>query len=194
MFQSIVIGNVGGEATTKTENGKQFTTFRVAHNDVWKDANGVEHSEVQWIDCIMNDRPKVADFLKSGTLVFVMGNARVRLYSSAKDRCMKAGCTINVRQVELLGGKRDEIPTRLYDTNGVQHDVTKYYWTDLANAQLMTMQGVQFVTDANGWISKVADPAPQEATAASVTTEQGTQQEATAASVTTGQVTQQDSK
>lgn len=158
MFESVIIGNLGADCNTKTENGKTFTTFRVAHNDRWTDQAGQEHSESIWIDCIMNDRPKVCDYLKAGQLVYVTGNTRLRVYSSAKDKCMKAGVTISVRRIELLGGNTDAIPSRLVDANGVLHDVTKYYWTDVPDTQLMAVRGgSQFIVDANGWITKVVE-------------------------------------
>ena len=66
---------------------------------------------------------------------------------------MKAGMTINVRQVELLGGSTDAVPTRLYDSNGLQHDVHKYYGTDVQSTQLMAMNGKRFNVDVKGWIT-----------------------------------------
>ena len=160
MLQAILIGNLGANAQKQEQNGKKFTTFRVAHNDSWTDDAGQVHTETKWIDCIINDHPKVADYLLAGTNVFVQGSITTRVYSSAKDRCMKAGITVRVRTIELLGGKRDEVPSRLYDAQGVQHDVRKFYHTDVVNASLMTPQGAQFLTDDNGWVT----PAPSEQT------------------------------
>lgn len=153
MLQVNVIGNLGGDAKLQEKDGRKFTTFRVAHNDSWKDDAGVSHSTTTWVDCVMNDHPRVAEFLKAGTLVAVVGSVSLRVYSSAKDRCMKAGLTCNVRQVELLGGRTDVVPSRLYDENGVQHDVRKFYWTDCQGVQLMSQSGAQFAVDDNGWVA-----------------------------------------
>ena len=68
---------------------------------------------------------------------------------------MEAGMTINAMSVQLLGGSTDAVPRRLYDVNGVQHDVQKYYMTDVKDAKLQSLKGEQFQTDAKGWISKV---------------------------------------
>ena len=79
---------------------------------------------------------------------------------------MKAGITINVDSVQLLGGVTDEVPRRLYDSNGVQHDVAKYYLTDVKSSTLMNARGDQFVTDKKGWVSPVqvdASPADGQA-------------------------------
>lgn len=155
MLQTIVIGNVGADAQVNNKDGREFITFRVAHNDTWTDQAGQQHSTTIWVDCIMNGHPKVADFIKAGAQIYCSGRTSVRVYSSQKDRCMKAGIAINVDSVQLLGGVTDEVPRRLYDANGVQHDVSKWYLTDAKSATLMNARGDQFTTDANGWVSPV---------------------------------------
>ena len=152
MLQAILIGNIGADAQLQNKDGKEFTTFRVAHNDSWNDQAGNKHESSLWVDCIMNGKPNVLPYLKKGQQVFITGTVKLRIYSSEKDRCMKPGLTVNVSRVELLGGSTDIVPSRLYDKNGAMHDVTKYYLTDIANAELVTLQGKQFLTDANGWV------------------------------------------
>lgn len=157
MLQVTLIGNVGAKPDVHNEQGREFITFRVAHNERWKDESGQEHNQTIWVDCIMNGKPAVTEYLQAGTTVCVVGSARLRVYSSAKDRCMKAGLTISIRSIELIGSRPDTIPSRLYDSNGVQHDVTKFYFCDITNANLMSMSGALFVTDDKGWVSKVDD-------------------------------------
>lgn len=161
MLQTTVIGNVGADAQFQSKDGRDFVTFRVAHNDVWTDQAGQQHSSTIWVDCIMNGRPKVAEFIKAGTQVFISGRTSVRVYSSEKDRCMKAGITINVDTVQLLGGINDEVPRRLYDDNGVQHDVRKWYLTDVKSCVLRSQRGDQFEVDKKGWVQPKTDE-PQE--------------------------------
>lgn len=155
MLQATVIGNVGADAQFQSKDGRDFVTFRVAHNDTWTDQAGVQHTNVVWVDCIMNGKPKVAEYIKAGTQVVVVGNVTLRVYSSAKDKCMKAGMTINTMSVQLLGGLSDAVPRRLYDANGVQHDVQKYYMTDVKKGTLLSLKGEQYSTDENGWITPV---------------------------------------
>lgn len=152
MLQAIVIGNVGADAQVQSKDGKEFTTFRVAHNDVWTDAAGVQHSNTVWVDCVMNGHPKVADYIKGGTLVVVNGDVTLRVYSSAKDRCMKAGMSVRVSSVQLLGGSSDEVPRRLYDSAGVQHDVEKFFLTDVKGCRLQSQRGAPFDVDDAGWV------------------------------------------
>lgn len=159
MLQTIVIGNVGADAQVNNKDGREFVTFRVAHNDTWTDQSGQQHSTTIWVDCIMNGHPKVADFIKAGAQIYCSGRTSVRVYSSQKDRCMKAGITINVDSVQLLGGVTDEVPRRLYDANGVQHDVAKWFLTDAKSATLVNARGDQFTTDDNGWVYPVKEDA-----------------------------------
>lgn len=152
MLVTSIIGYLGADAEYKGDQGREFITFRVSHTDRWTDQAGQLHESTQWIDCIMNGRPKVAEFLKKGTCVYVDGRMSTRVYSSAKDRCMKAGVTISVNTIELVGGKGDDVPSRLYDENGVQHDIKKYYWTDIKGGFLMNPQGRRFAVDDSGWV------------------------------------------
>lgn len=158
MLQAFLIGNLGADAQYQETNGSKFVTFRVAHNEVWTDAAGQRHESSQWIDCILNDHPKVAEYLKGGTLVYVSGNLKTRVYSSAKDRCMKAGVTINVRNIELLGGKSDPVPTQLVDDNGLLHRVDKFYHTDAADCILHSVRGGDYQVDSNGWVIPMSAP------------------------------------
>lgn len=160
MLQITAIGHVGSDAEKKDQNGKKFTTFRIAHNDTWTDDAGNAHSNTMWIDCILNDHPKVAEFIKAGTQVAVTGSVSLRVYSSQKDRCIKAGLTIKVRNIELLGGSTDAVPSRLYTNDGVQIDVKKFYNANVANALLMSQRGQQFKTDEYGWVSEIKDETP----------------------------------
>lgn len=160
MFKSICVGNLGADCVTKEENGKKFTTFRVAHSERWTDVAGQQHESTQWIDCIMNDRPKVCDYLLKGTTVYVSGNARLRCYSSEKARGFVAGVTIQVQSIELLGGKSDPVPSRLYDSGGIMHDVTKFYHVDITSLHepiLKNAQGKEFAVDDNGWVLPMTD-------------------------------------
>lgn len=156
MLQVNLIGNIGGNAEIKSADGREFVAFRVAHNESFEGADGNKVERTAWIDCTMNcvsGRPAVLPYLKAGTLVFVQGSASLRVYSSAKDRCWKAGLTIHVAKVELLGGSSDVIPRRLYDDKGAMIDVSKYYHCELADTTLRDAKGNEFMVDANGWIS-----------------------------------------
>lgn len=156
MLQLFLIGNVGGDAEIKNADGREFVAFRVAHNESFEDAQGNKVERTSWIDCTMNctnGRPAVFPYIKAGALVFVQGSASQRVYPSAKDRCWKAGLTIHVSRIELLGGSSDVIPRRLYNAAGAMIDVTKYFHCDLSETTLTDARGNQYIVDAQGWIS-----------------------------------------
>lgn len=164
MLQAILCGHIGADAEIKVSDGHEFCTFRVAHSERWTDESGQAHENTTWVDCSMDGRPKVFEYLKRGTLVYISGHVRTRVYSSAKDRCMKAGITISVRSLELLGGKPDVVPTKVVDTAGTLHDVSKwYYCPDLVRdkkqpeiVQVFSTRGdAQFSVDRNGWVTPV---------------------------------------
>ena len=157
MLQVTLIGNLGAAAEIKVADGREFITFRVAHNEAYTDAAGNKVERSMWVDCTMNcaaGRPAVLPYLQAGTLVCVQGSMRTRVYSSQKDRCMKAGVTIHVQRVELLGGAADPVPRRLYDDGGAMHDVTKYFFVaDMKKGTLMDTHGAQFQVE-KGWVTK----------------------------------------
>lgn len=150
MLQVIVAGNLGADAEVRGEQGHEFTTFRVAHTDRWTGQDGVSHENTTWVDCTLNGRPNVVPFLRKGTPVVVIGTASLRVYSSPRDRCMKAGMQVSVRSVELMGGVRDAMPSRLYDSDGIQHDVTKRYFVDVKSTTLISQRGEHYAVDADG--------------------------------------------
>ena len=173
MLQATCIGYLGADAQVKADNGQQFITMRIAHSERYTDRNGQEHDTTIWVDATMNANPvpKVFEYLKKGTLVFISGAVRLRVYSSEKDRCMKAGMTIHVRTIELLGGQSDVVPRRLYDKDGLQHDVTKFYYTDVKSTTLYSQSATPFAVDDKGWVipnpTTPADDQPADNTAPS---------------------------
>lgn len=155
MLQCTLIGNLGGAAEVKNSEGREFVTFRVAHNESFTDAQGQKHDRSQWVDCIMNcsnGRPAVLPYLQAGTMVCVQGSLTTRIYSSEKDRCMKAGITIHVQRVELLGGSSDPVPRKLYSADGLQVDIQKFYFAQAPAGVLRDIKGREFAVDENGWV------------------------------------------
>lgn len=161
MFQATLIGNLGADAVRKSGDGYEFISFRVCHNDRYVDAAGVRHESNMWVDCTLDKDAKVAEFLKAGTMVYIVGSISLRVYSSQKDRCMKAGATIRVRHIELLSSKSDPVPSRLIDDDGVVHDVMKYFHCETPGSILHSERGAKFAVDDNGWVLPL-EQAPQE--------------------------------
>lgn len=164
MLQVNLIGYIGSDAEVKSGNGKEFTTFRVANSERWTGQDGQNHETTIWVDCAMNGRPPVVEFLRKGTLVFVTGSCTLRVYSSPKDKCMKAGMSINVQRVELLGGKTELIPSQLIEpTTGNLLSVIKHYaiqeyasgTPSKTDMQLIDSKGNQYLCDRYGWVTRI---------------------------------------
>ena len=151
MFKIEVIGNLGSDAEVKESNGSKFVAFRVAHTDKWTQENGEKREVTSWIDCTMsNTESKVLPYLKSGVKVYVRGNASLRVYSSAKDRMMKAGAQVSVSEVELCGGVAELVPRQLIEPEtGALIDVNKFYWCN-ADTKGMKKTDTRTVIDAKG--------------------------------------------
>lgn len=163
MFRAEIIGNLGADASVMESNGSKFVTMRIAHTDAYKDEQGNKHEKTVWVDATMNDaESKLLPYLKQGVKVFVRGNASLRVYSSPKDRCMKAGVTLSVREIELVGGSSDDVPRQLIDpATGMLFESQKYYWINRDNKdmkkddvmQLVDARGNQFVMNKAGFVS-----------------------------------------
>lgn len=163
MLKVELIGNLGADAQVKEANGAKFVTMRIAHTDRWTDDRGNTKESTIWVDVTFNNtESKVLPFLKAGVKIFVRGNASLRVYSSAKDRCMKAGLTVAAHEIELCGGSTDEVPRELADPNdGHLYKVAKYYQTDLDTSKwkkedqglLVDRQARRYIVVKGGWVA-----------------------------------------
>lgn len=161
MLQAELIGNLGANAEVVTVDGGKFIKFRVAHTDSWTE-NGERKSRTTWVDCTMSCVngvvPAVFPYLLMGQSIYVRGTISTRVYSSQKDRCMKAGITIRVVSIELLGGKSDPVPRQLFTTDGAtMFDVKKFFYVNgiwpKEGTQLIDRHGSIYNVDHNGWVS-----------------------------------------
>ena len=156
MLQCTMIGNLGANAEIKATDGREFVTFRIAHNDSFTRADGTKTETSMWVDCTMscqNGRPAVLPYLTKGTSVCVVGNVTLRVYSSEQDRWMTAGRTRHVQKLELIGGAGAPVPGRLFTRDGAMVDVNKYYHAQTNETVLLDQRGNQFTVADGGWIA-----------------------------------------
>lgn len=165
MLKLTVIGNLGSDAELRKESGQPFVSMSIAHTEKRKDAQGVEHETTQWISATLNgDGGNLLPYLKKGTRVYAYGDVATRLFHSEKDRMMKAGLNLFIRNIELIGASPDAVPRDLYSYDGAAHRIGKYYYSeDVRGEVLVDRSGNQFTVDANGWVSPV-QPANNEET------------------------------
>lgn len=159
MFKATIIGNLGANAELHNENGSEFVTFKVAHNERFKSKDGSTNERSVWVSCILNGRADgLMPYLVKGATVAVFGDLRLKTYHSAKMHSLVAGADLFVRSIDLVGSRPDTIPSRLYDTDGIEHSISKWYYCDTAKGrQLLTQSGDMYTVDPNGWVSPMAD-------------------------------------
>lgn len=167
MLKVEVIGNLGADCEVKDVNGNKFGACRVANSQRYTDAQGKEHDDTTWVDVIIPDADnKVIPFLKSGTKVFVRGNARLRVYSSPKDKMMKAGLTIQAWEIELCGGSTDAVPRQLIvPETGLHVEVSKLYHAKIDTSALKKNDVAQLIDKrgATYWVNKLGLVVPADA-------------------------------
>lgn len=104
MISINVIGRVGKDAATKTVGqGRLATSWSVAVNVGWGD-----NKETLWFDCTMwGERgEKVGAHIAKGDQIGVTGSLSTREHEG------KTYLKIDVQDVTLIGGKRDDKPAR----------------------------------------------------------------------------------
>lgn len=164
MLQITVIGNIGSNAELRNENGNEFVTFKVAHNDRWTDAQGVQHDKTVWVSCVMNGRAdNLIKYLTKGTQVFVCGDGEVRTYHSQAARALVAGINLRVRSIQLIGGRPDDVPAVLFDKDGREVRISKFYWSaGTTEKELYSRNGEVFNVGENGWVTPQPSEQPSE--------------------------------
>ena len=164
-----VIGNLGADARIIDNNGSKFVSFNVADTQSWTDESGIKHESTDWISCTINgDGGNLLPYLTKGKMVWVSGRISTRIYSSPKDRQMKAGLNLYVRNIELIGGSSDGMPKNLVTTEGELLNVSKAYYIDHNKAKelgatntqdimLMGERGGQYSVTKDGWVTPIQD-------------------------------------
>lgn len=163
MFQVTILGNLGADAEVRTQDGRNFVTFRVAHTRRFQ-RQGQPVEETTWFSCILNgDGGELRKYLVKGQTVLVIGDGTTRIYSSPKLHRMVASVDINVRSVELVGRPSNDIPRQLADPSGVLHEVHKAYYIALNEANevlgglksnpLYDARGNAYELWAGGWVT-----------------------------------------
>lgn len=187
MFKIEAIGNLGGDAEVKNDNGRLYVQFSVADTRKFVKEDGTKQEVTNWISCFYrNAEAEIIKYLKKGTRVFVRGYGDLRLFSSAKDRMMKAGCSINVQEIELVGGSSDEIPRQLALASGQLFDVHKAYFIDVSGIpegqrpkEVFDKRGVVYECNEYGYITAVKNEKPEQTESSGTNTEGSTENSGT---------------
>ncbi len=107
VFETRLIGNIGKDAVVrKMDNGVVAINFPVAHNKNWKDKRtGQQRTKTTWINCTIWKREgtnlRILDYLKTGTLVEVVGTPFAKGYLQ-DDQSIKTEIRLNVSKTNIL--------------------------------------------------------------------------------------------
>lgn len=101
----ILMGYLGSDATVRNVNNDEFVVnFNVADSREFADKDSGELiKKTQWFTCSywFKTEPKVAQYLKKGTLVYVEGSVSTDVYIDKSDK-PQAQIKIKVYELRLL--------------------------------------------------------------------------------------------
>lgn len=157
-----VIGNLGGDAEVRNENGIRFVSMSIADTRRRRKEDGTYDETTTWVSATLNgDGGNLLQYLKQGTKVMVYGDAELRQYHSEKQRRLVPGIKVFVRDLEIISTLHDDVPRTLYDADGIAHQVGKFFFIDEFKAKrsavpLLDVRGRRYICD-KGWVSPVRD-------------------------------------
>lgn len=135
-----IIGNLGADAKVIVTDSTKFVSFKVADTTKFTNQKGETKETTTWVSCVLNgDGGNLLPYLKQGVKVCVIGRPSYRVYSSEKDRCMKAGVELHVLNVELCGGSDDAVPRSLVTPEGVLVKPKKLFWIEQPKKNQFTL-------------------------------------------------------
>lgn len=105
MIKLQIIGNLGKDCIVKEINGKNVINFSVAHQEKFKDSQGILKEKTTWVECAYwTERTAIAPYLKKGQQVYAEGNPEVDAYMN-KENQPAATLRMRVMNVQLLGSR-----------------------------------------------------------------------------------------
>jgi single stranded DNA-binding protein len=120
VFETRLIGNLGKDASVKKmDRGVMAINFPVAHNKNWRDKRtGEPRTKTTWISCTIWKKEganmRILDFLKSGTMVEVLGTPFAKAYQQ-EDGTIKSEIRLNISKTNILrpskNTSKEAVPT-----------------------------------------------------------------------------------
>jgi single-strand DNA-binding protein len=121
MIKAMVTGRLGKNAEVKTlDGGRSVINFNVATDQGYGDKK-----KTLWVECAyFTDKTGVVPYLLKGTQVAVFGEPSLRTWEANGKN--GASFTLNVAQVELVGGKTEGDATPVATTETHQELAPRY--------------------------------------------------------------------
>ena len=123
-----LIGNLGSDPEIRsTPGGGRVAQFSLATSRTWNDQNGGKQEKTEWHRCVVwnSKASQLADivekYVKKGDKLYIEGRIEYRQWQD-KDGQTKYSTEINVRELLLLGGKRDGMGGADFDSGGSYGD------------------------------------------------------------------------
>ena len=104
-----LIGNLGADPEARfTPSGKKVTSFRMAVNRRWRDAEGEQKEATEWINIeTWGELAEISEeYLKKGSLVYIEGRLQTDRYEVEGET--RYFTKVVARDMQMLGGKPDE--------------------------------------------------------------------------------------
>ena len=117
MIKMQIIGHLGKDCVVNIVNGKNVINFSLAHTEKFKDSQGNMQEKTTWVDCAYwTDRTAVAQYLTKGKQVYAEGTPELKTFQR-NDGTPGTSLSLRVREVQLLGGKSDNIGSGAFQPN-----------------------------------------------------------------------------
>ena len=108
-----LIGNLGSDPEVRaTPGGNRVAQFSLATSRTWNDQSGTKQEKTEWHRCVVwnTKGSQLADiverFVKKGDKIYIEGSIEYRQWQD-KDGQTRYSTEINVRELILLGGRRE---------------------------------------------------------------------------------------
>ena len=119
-----LIGNVGSDCEMRfTPSGKPVTTFRIATNRVFKDADGNRKENTEWHSIVAWNKTaeNCNQYLGKGSLVYVEGRLQTRMWEKDDTKHYKTEIVAN--RVIFLDKKGSKVDAPKDSTEAPEGDV-----------------------------------------------------------------------
>ena len=108
MYQkTVIIGHLGRDPEMRyTPSGVPVTSFNVATNRKWTNANGEQQERTTWfrVTCWRKTAETTAQYLRKGGLVLVEGDIEASAWTD-KEGAARASLELTATAVKFLGGR-----------------------------------------------------------------------------------------
>lgn len=139
VFETRLIGNLGKDATIrKMDRGVIAINFPVAHNKNWRDKKtGESRTKTIWVNCTIwkkeGSNLRILDFLKSGTLVELIGTPYAKAFQQESGE-IKTEIRLNISKTNIL--RLNKSNSENVDTDDMDDDIEQEGEQDFDNFTL----------------------------------------------------------